>query len=239
MNAVLLVGHGSRNNAANEQFNLFAKKVKNKCNSSIFRYCFLELAVPSIQDEINKCVKDGAKRIFVYPLLLLAANHVKCDLPAELALAKKNYPNLSFHLFDPLGIQEVLISILEARLKERGFTQQATTQIVFVGRGSRDNEAISDFEKIRVRLQDRVGESYVTSCFLVGGHRSFQTALEDAISSSAKSIYVLPYLLFQGLLFHRVEKEVRLVADHRLHVCQPLGVDDLLVDLVVEKINIH
>ncbi|RXJ04084.1 sirohydrochlorin chelatase [Anaerobacillus alkaliphilus] len=237
MRAVLFVGHGSRSKRSNEQFIQFANAVGASCKAPLFRYAFLELADPSILDEIKVCVEKGATEIIVFPLLLFTAGHAKVDIPNEIDKGKVLFPDVTFTMEKPLGIQEVLISILEKRLSEKNYINQQNSLVILVGRGSNDESAINDFEKVGELLRERLHTSHVRTSYLVGGHTSFEDSIRQAHESSYENIYVLPYLLFKGVLLTQMEVFVRKLNDERFSMCQSIGADETVVNLVSTIIN--
>ncbi|OIJ15717.1 hypothetical protein BKP35_01620 [Anaerobacillus arseniciselenatis] len=237
MKAVLLVGHGSRKKTSNEQFVNFAHIVGQKCETKLFRYAFLELAVPSILDEVKICVEKGAKEIVVFPLLLLSAGHAKHDIPEVLKKAKKLYPNIKFQLENPLGRQNAIFNILQERLVEKQFQIERNSLVIFVGRGSFDKEAIAEFTRISDHLGEKLLPADVQCCFLVGGEATFEDEIKSARQSSYQHIYILPYLLFNGILFKRIQKSVSEINDQRFIVSETIGSDQRMVELVARLIN--
>ncbi len=235
--AVLFVGHGSRSKVSNEQFIQFANAVGSNCDAEIFRYAFLELAEPSILDEIKVCVDKGATEIVVFPLLLLTAGHAKVDIPNEIDKGKDLFPHIKFEMEKPLGIQEVLISILEKRLLEKGYGHSEKSLIILVGRGSNDEGAINDFEEVGRLLREKLQTSHLRTSYLVGGHTSFEDSIRLAEQTTYTEIYVLPYLLFKGLLLAEMEQFVRKLKDDRFIMCQSIGADESVVSLVSNIIN--
>lgn len=237
MKAVLLVGHGSRKQTSNSQFIQLAEAVAAKCNAELFRYAFLELASPSILAEIEVCVQKGAKEIIIYPLLLLTASHAKVDIPNELAKAKEIYPTVVFHFEKPLGVQESIISILESRLAEKQFHEKENALVMFVGRGSHDQKQIDEFEIVRYLLEKNLNTVAVQSSYLVGGHTSFKSAVEKAKLSSYQHIFVLPYLLFRGVLLEGMEDFLETQEDDRFVICKQIGANEMLIVLVSQLVN--
>lgn len=237
MKAVLLVGHGSRKQTSNQQFIQFAEAVAAKCNAPLFRYAFLELATPSILAEIKVCVEKGAKEITVFPLLLLTAGHAKVDIPNQLASAQKIYPNVVFRYEKPLGIQEAIFSILEKRLAEKQYQRKNNALVIFVGRGSYDQKQICEFEKVRFSLKNKLKTEAVQSSYLVGGHISFKCAVEKAKRTNYEQIFILPYLLFRGVLLEQMEDFIVAQKDDRFVICNQIGADEALIDLVSNLIN--
>lgn len=237
MKTVIFVGHGSRRKKSNEQFIQFANAVGNDCNASLFRFAFLELAAPSILDEIKVCVEKGANEIVVFPLLLLTAGHAKVDIPNEVTKGRELFPKVTFRIEKPLGIQDVLISILEKRLNEKQFSKRDKSLIILVGRGSNDQEAINDFEKVGQLLREKLRFSNLKTAYLVGGHTSFQDRVHEAKQSDYDHIYILPYLLFNGLLLKDMERFLSQVNDERFIICPTIGTDETVIKLVSSLIN--
>ena len=112
--ALLLVSHGSRRRASNEEVKALARDLAARMHShfSFVRYAFLELADPSIPDGIEACVAAGADRIIILPHFLSAGVHVSKDIPAEVEKKKKKYPQLKIDIADYLGQSEELVKVL-------------------------------------------------------------------------------------------------------------------------------
>lgn len=114
MEALLLIAHGSRRQASNEEVkdlkNLLSLSSNNTCR--ITEHAFLELARPSIPEGISACVTQGASRIIALPYFLSAGRHVTDDIPSELEIAKKLHPNINIKIAPYLGKAEAISDIL-------------------------------------------------------------------------------------------------------------------------------
>ena len=116
MQALLLVAHGSRREASNDEVRqltqLLAKKSENKFQ--IIECAFLELAQPSIPSGVSMCVAQGAAVITVLPYFLSAGRHVSTDIPAELEKSQELHPNVCIKMAPYLGaaaeISDILVS---------------------------------------------------------------------------------------------------------------------------------
>ena len=120
MKAVLYVCHGSRIKEGREQAMEFVERCKRELSYPVQETCFLELSEPDIFEGIIKCVQQGAKEIVVIPVLLLAATHVKKDIPNELERIAREFPEVTLRMGSPLGVHDKLISIIAERVKETG-----------------------------------------------------------------------------------------------------------------------
>lgn len=61
--------------------------------------------------------------------------------------------------------------------------------------------------------------------------------MQNAKQSNFNQIFVLPYLLFTGLLLKEMEEFVAEQEDERFIMCQPIGADQTVVNLVSSLIN--
>ena len=82
--AVLLCGHGSRDCEAIAEFELVAAALHPSLPEFDVGIGYLEFARPTIRDGLDALAERGARQIFAIPGMLLAASHVKRDLPREI-----------------------------------------------------------------------------------------------------------------------------------------------------------
>src|SRR5438128_12550362 len=85
--ALLIAGHGSRDGAGVEEFRAFADAWQQLRPDRLQAAGFLEFARPTIGEAIDSLVGKGARQVTVVPAMLMAAGHVKHDLPSEIAEA--------------------------------------------------------------------------------------------------------------------------------------------------------
>ncbi len=110
---LLLVAHGSRREASNEEIRQLAKKTGTISSAyDKVRCAFLELAEPSIPDGIRNCIKDGASKVVVLPCFLSAGRHVTTDIPEEVEIVRGEYPDIEISLASYIGLSEDLISLI-------------------------------------------------------------------------------------------------------------------------------
>lgn len=206
MQAVLYIGHGSRMKEGVDEAIQFIEKSKKAINVSIQEICFLELAKPSILEGIAKCVERGATKIAVMPILLLTAVHANEDIPLELEKAKRKYPSIQFTYGKTFGIHPKMIESLYDRITEKGMENADDAVILLVGRGSSDPAVKRDLTEIGDLLQDKYHFRQVDICFLYGAEPSFNDSLPLLKQTNHKQIFIIPYLLFTGLLMNGIEK---------------------------------
>lgn len=238
MQAVLYVAHGSRIKAGVEEAVSFIESVKPHINIGIQEICFLELADPSILKGIETCVSKGATSIAVIPILLLSANHAKQDIPFIINKAKKIYPSISFTLGKPFGIHERLISSLHDRVLEKMAEKSNDINILLIGRGSSDLTVQTDLQAIANYLKRKYHYHNVDICFLYGKGPSFEEKLMN-LDGEEKPLYMIPYLLFTGLLHLGIQKKIKQqgFSNKQVVLCECLGYDHNVCQVLIERVE--
>src|SRR5438876_5212317 len=116
---IIIVDHGSRLAESNEMLEeiarLFAQRFKDKYD--IVEPAHMEIAEPSIASAYAKCAQRGAKRIIVCPFFLGPGKHWTTDIPELTAAAAKNFPQTEFRIADPLGIDDLMLDLLDKRIQ--------------------------------------------------------------------------------------------------------------------------
>ncbi|MDJ0805836.1 MAG: CbiX/SirB N-terminal domain-containing protein [Gammaproteobacteria bacterium] len=133
MQALLLIAHGSRREASNQEVRDLATKLGETTETDFDMVipAFLELAEPDIPTGVGLCVKAGATIVTAVPYFLAAGRHVVSDIPDELDKARHQYPNLQIQQSDYLGkherIPEILMALAQT-VRDAGIEHQATGQ---------------------------------------------------------------------------------------------------------------
>jgi sirohydrochlorin ferrochelatase len=96
MKSLLLVAHGSRRQASNDEVRALIGRLRAAAGSFDHLDCaFLELAEPSIADGLRQ-----------------AGRHVVTDIPAEIEPVRKAYPSVDIFLAPYLGAAEGVVELL-------------------------------------------------------------------------------------------------------------------------------
>ncbi len=105
MKVMLLIAHGSRKQAANDEIGELAARVQAMAGDSYAAVlpAFLELAEPDVQQGIDRCVEMGATEIVAVPYFLAAGNHVARDIPGEIACARAGHPEIRIEMSPYVG----------------------------------------------------------------------------------------------------------------------------------------
>ncbi len=208
---VLLVGHGSREQSGNDEFLKFCEVITPHLGPERVETCFIELTTPLVAESLDRCVELGARRVVVLPVILLAAGHVKVELPHELDEAKERHPGVEFLYGRHIGLDPLVIDIMRERLAEMEGEAEwppEDTAILVVGRGSSDPDANSDLYKLSRLLWESRRYPWVESCFIGVTNPSLPEGLARCAVLGARRIIVAPYFLFTGVLIPRIHRIV-------------------------------
>jgi len=129
-NGIIIVDHGSRRNESNLMLervaDLFGQRYSERY--SIVEPAHMELAEPSIATAYAKCAERGAERIVVAPFFLGPGKHWTQDIPSLTAAAAAKYPTTRYHVTQTLGIDDLILELLEKRVNscvENGYVCDA------------------------------------------------------------------------------------------------------------------
>ncbi|WP_242214020.1 sirohydrochlorin chelatase [Bacillus cereus group sp. BfR-BA-01383] len=233
MKAVLYICHGSRLRAAKEEAIQFITSCMSRIGATIQEICFLELASPSIEEGFRTCVKRGATEVIAIPVFLLAAGHVKKDIPLELQKLNEQYPNVKVVYGNPFGVSEVLVKAVYNGSDIKDYEEDVT--LLLVARGSSDPETLRDIKWISSLFQREKKIKKVEVCYLAAAEPKFEVKLKEVVERKEENIVVLPYLLFTGLLMKHVEKEVRQYESEEIKISPYLGKNAAFREMLIQK----
>lgn len=245
--SILLVGHGTKSVEGISQFNQVVEKVS-MIRPEVTAFGFIELARPSIAEAVDNLISSQRpKRVLVVPVLLLAAGHMKLDIPEAIVEVRTKYPDVEFVFAKDLSISSQLLDI-EDELGRSPFTRLGSAPIasetrstLLVGRGSTDPDANSDLYKIARLLSERKRLGLVEPAFISLTEPSVPQGLERLRLLGAKRITVLPYFLFKGALLERIYRQCE--TWHRdtgvtaVEFSAEIGTDSRLVELISQRID--
>lgn len=105
MKALLIVAHGCRIEAANDEVFRLAKSIQQNAEPKLDRVAgaFLEIASPQVEVAIANLIGEGATEIAVFPYFLVEGTHVAKDIPRIIKAASEKYPDVGFEISPHLG----------------------------------------------------------------------------------------------------------------------------------------
>ncbi|WP_042463964.1 sirohydrochlorin chelatase [Neobacillus dielmonensis] len=238
MRAILYIGHGTRSKKGAEDAKAFIHRVMERIPVPIQEISFLELTEPFIGEGFRRCVQRGATEITVVPLFLLAAGHIKEDIPAELSSLKRQFPEVTIDVRDPFGVQDKILDGIMELVRDIVVDLMPQDSILIVGRGSSDPSVHTAFSQIADGLQKRLGIEHVSVCYLAAAEPRFQEGLNTISNRTFNGrVIVIPYLLFSGLLLAEVNLEVRKRQKQGQKIIHtgPLSSHRIIEDIVIER----
>ena len=241
---VLIVGHGPRERRGVDDFLSTVRQIGSHVSLPV-EPCFLELASPTISDGVATLAARGVRQVLAVPLLLLAAGHVRRDIPGELAEVAGRHAETEFRQLSHLDCHERILQLSAWRYREAlaagPHVSPEATLLLLVGRGSGERSATEEmyqFAELR-RRETPVGSMKV--CFLAMEKPSLEEALAEVGAARYQRVVVQPHLLFSGYLSHRVDHEIEAAREHwpasDWVVTEPLGPHPLLAEAVAEIVS--
>lgn len=120
MKYLLLVAHGSRREASNNEVRELARRMNTlEHDFDEVGSAFLELAEPLIPDGIRQAIQQGASEVVVLPYFLSAGRHVIQDVPAEVDIVRREHPEVQIRIAPYLGSAAGIAQLLLAQANNR------------------------------------------------------------------------------------------------------------------------
>ncbi len=211
--AVLLIGHGTRLAAGVSEFHQLAHQLQQALPERTTLAGFLELVEPGVPQALEMLRQQGFQRITALPALLMAAGHVKNDLPVMLRAFEAEHPEVHIRFGADLGIHPNLLQVARERIESSeaafgpGYNRQETLLLV-IGRGSSDPDANSGICKITRILWEGMGFGWAETAYTAVTMPLMAEALERTRRLGFQNVLVFPYLLFTGRLVTQVQATV-------------------------------
>ncbi|MCE9574318.1 MAG: NAD(P)H-dependent oxidoreductase subunit E [Deltaproteobacteria bacterium] len=206
---VLIVGHGSRDPAANREFLALVDAYRAAHPAQVTAHAYVELAEPGLDAALAAIARQVA-HVIVVPLFLFAAGHVKNDLPLALSRARAAHPAIEFTAARALGVHPELVELAFTRAAPilEVARDRAKTAVIVVGRGASDPDANGDFCKLVRLIGEGRGLGWVVPSFIGIARPSFEDAAELLARARPERIAVVPYMLFGGRLIDKLATQV-------------------------------
>ncbi|RAP37271.1 cobalamin biosynthesis protein CbiX [Candidatus Marinamargulisbacteria bacterium SCGC AAA071-K20] len=115
MKALIIIDHGSTRQESNNLLHQIKSLLQKKRPQLLVEVAHMELASPSISDAVKQCIKNGATRLVFHPYMLGPGRHVNKDIPELVKNEMRHYPTVSFEITPPLGLDDLLVSLILKR----------------------------------------------------------------------------------------------------------------------------
>ena len=211
--AVLLIGHGTRRAAGVAEFRVLADQLQQALPDRTCLAGFLELVEPDLPAALEQLRQQGFRRITALPALLLAAGHVKNDIPAILNAFQIEHPEMSITIGADLGVHPNLLHVARERIESAELEfgpdyDRRDTLLLVIGRGGSDPDANSNVSKITRMLWEGMGFGWAETAYTAVAAPLMADALERTHRLGFQRLVVFPYLLFTGRLVKQVRATV-------------------------------
>ena len=118
--AVVLLGHGSIREEANKEVRAMWDMMQDELPELEISGCFVEVAEPTMEQEIDRLAAEGYHRIVIVPMFLTRGQHLSNGIPRILEAMRQKYTQIQIDLTRHLGIDPLLAEIIKNRLREAG-----------------------------------------------------------------------------------------------------------------------
>ena len=137
---ILVVGHGSRREEANNDVLEAARLIARRGSFSCVEPAFLEIVSPTIDDAFARLVKRGADHVIVHPYFLSPGRHTRGDIPVDVEAAASRHPGVTYQITEPLAAHPLVIdaSIERIREIENPSNNEELGKVYLVGAGPGD-----------------------------------------------------------------------------------------------------
>jgi len=209
---VMICGHGSRSQAAVDEFAILAEKLPAYLPDDWqTEYGYLEFANPVIRDGLDKLRENGAERILAVPGMLFAEMHAKNDIPTVLNTYGAKH-DITVNYGRELGVDPKMIAAAAGRVedavakanKEQGDVPLSETCLVVIGRGASDPDANGNVSKIARMLWEGMGFGWCEVGYSGVTFPLVEPCLNHVARLGYKRVIVFPYFLFTGILIDRI-----------------------------------
>jgi len=208
---VMVCGHGSRSEAAVNEFAVVAEKLRDRFPEWPVEHGFLEFANPVIRVGLDKLREKGATRILAVPGMLFAAGHAKNDIPSVLNTYQAE-TGVPVHYGRELAVDLKMIRAAGARIQAaldeanaaHGAVPNHDVCLVVIGRGASDPDANSNVSKVARMLWEGFGFGWCEVGYSGVTFPLVEPCLEHVVKLGYKRVVVFPYFLFTGVLIDRI-----------------------------------
>jgi sirohydrochlorin ferrochelatase len=113
----IIFTHGSRLAAGNEIMVRLVDRLRPRLGTTPLEACFMELGQPDIPTAVARLLAQGCTHIFGYAFFLVPGKHLQEDIPAILAAALRDHPEVTWEISEPMMDDPALLDLVLARVR--------------------------------------------------------------------------------------------------------------------------
>ena len=243
---VLMVAHGSPQQAANAAAEEYKKEFSKRCSYPL-NLCFLEFASPDLKSGLREAALNAGAggKVIVLPLFLGAGGHVKKDLPAAIDQARGQNPGVVFVCASVFAPHVNLVALLDERIQEAFLASGSKIPlsesiVLLAGRGSSDPDSNGEIARTAYLLCEGRKYQSVEYAYQAVAHPSIPEGFERAVHLGASQVVVALDLLFTGWVEDKVlsaAKEKSLESGIPFVFTKPLGDHPLMLEISAMRLK--
>ncbi len=115
---LLLIGHGSRREDANDVLRAVASRLAERLPSYVVQPAFLEIGAPTIGEGYDSLAAAGCTEVVVVPYFLYPGNHTSRDIPEQVAAAAARHQSTTARITQSLDLDDRLVDLVLTRITE-------------------------------------------------------------------------------------------------------------------------
>jgi len=116
---MIMLTHGSKQKSLNDDFIKLVDEIKKKDQKfKSINAAFLEFSESTIEDIVQKQIKDEITKIYIYPYLLNIGIYLSVDLENILKELSIKHKNIEFHLLEHFGKSNRISDIIVSEIDE-------------------------------------------------------------------------------------------------------------------------
>ena len=100
---LILLTHGSKRASWCKPFQSLLRKLRRETGKTNIHLAHMELADPSLEDVVERVVKEGVTAIRVLPLFMSSGTHLIKDIPKQVKTLTRQHRGLKIVTLPPLG----------------------------------------------------------------------------------------------------------------------------------------
>jgi sirohydrochlorin ferrochelatase len=114
--AVVLLGHGSRVQSANEPLATVAGWCMERMPGVRVESAFLQLAEPGLEDVVGRLAAEKIGKLCIVPFFLYPGAHVREDIPELVEKLRADHPTIEITIGEHLGVHPLMADIVAERV---------------------------------------------------------------------------------------------------------------------------
>ncbi|MDO8532093.1 MAG: CbiX/SirB N-terminal domain-containing protein [Dehalococcoidia bacterium] len=246
--AVVLLGHGSRRGSHTDMgLQDVTQRLRQRMGPDIpVRMAGWEFTQPSLAEAVGDLVRQGARRVLVMPYFLFDGKHVLEEIPEEMERLRAAHPGVELRVTRTLDVDARIAQLAAERVRRAlgNDSPGPDVGIVVVNRGSRRRYNPGDhLRQLTAMTAEVVGHGVrAHHAQAEYEHPTIEEAAEALAAAGARTLVVLPYILFPGkVLYDNILPAARRVQARfpalSVRMAVTLGVDDRMVDVAYERLR--